>query len=76
MRWYYNDYRVVWICVLLIELVVVEVMFDWYYDFFLLINNDNNYYIFGSVVEYNVVIVCFLKGVYGIWSVVYVVSDV
>lgn len=69
-------YLVGWISVLLVEFVVVFVLFDEEYDEILdVVQYDNNSYCFGSIGYYNVVIVVFLDGEYGIIFVVLVVSN-
>lgn len=64
----HNDYQVGWICALPLEFAAAEAMLDTLHETLPNRRDDENTYVFGSILQHNVVIACLPVGVYGTTS--------
>lgn len=70
----HGDYTVAWICALLLELVVVKIILDDVYSLLSQPESDHNVYILGRVGSYNIIIIYLPSGVYGMISIIKIIS--
>lgn len=70
----HDDYIIVWICALPLEVAVARVMLNRTYSLLLNLFTDSNAYELSELDGHYIVIICLLAGVYGTVAAVNVVS--
>ncbi|KAK1598850.1 pfs domain-containing protein [Colletotrichum navitas] len=61
----HEDYTVVWVCALPMEMAAAKAMLEVVHKPLLMNPNDTNQYVFGSIARHNIVLVCLPSGQYG-----------